>query len=153
MCSVLFLSTPGLFPSLRKTLEDSTASRALKFSACWKQPCRAQKQYWARWNTVYCVTNKWQIPYSNICDSITTKKASFTLTGAGNYSFENCTENIQKGLFIFLFSSIIDSSKGRFWLWLEGYGRLALHHIAATGFNVSGLRFGDCIMVELHRIL
>ena len=30
-CSVLFLSTPGLFPALRKTLEHSTASRALKF--------------------------------------------------------------------------------------------------------------------------
>ena len=30
-CSVLFLSTPGLFPALRKTLEYSTASRALKF--------------------------------------------------------------------------------------------------------------------------
>ena len=29
-CSVLFLSTPGLFSALRKTLEDSTASRALK---------------------------------------------------------------------------------------------------------------------------
>ena len=29
-CSVLFLSTPGLFPALRKTLEHSTASRALK---------------------------------------------------------------------------------------------------------------------------
>ena len=30
-CSVLLLSTPGLFPALRKTLEHSTASRALKF--------------------------------------------------------------------------------------------------------------------------
>ena len=30
-CSVLFLSTPGLFPALRKTLKHSTASRALKF--------------------------------------------------------------------------------------------------------------------------
>ena len=30
-CSVLFLSTPRLFPALRKTLEQSTASRALKF--------------------------------------------------------------------------------------------------------------------------
>ena len=30
-CSVLFLSTPGLLPALRKTLEHSTASRALKF--------------------------------------------------------------------------------------------------------------------------
>ena len=30
-CSVLFLSTPGLFPALSKTLEHSTASRALKF--------------------------------------------------------------------------------------------------------------------------
>ena len=29
--SVLFLNTPGLFPALRKTLEHSTASRALKF--------------------------------------------------------------------------------------------------------------------------
>ena len=28
-CSGLFLSTPGLFPMLRKTLEHSTASRAL----------------------------------------------------------------------------------------------------------------------------
>ena len=28
-CSELFLSTPGLFPALRKTLEHSTASRAL----------------------------------------------------------------------------------------------------------------------------
>ena len=31
VCSALFLSTPGLFPALRKTLEHSTASRALKF--------------------------------------------------------------------------------------------------------------------------
>ena len=31
VCSVLFLSTPGLFPALRKTLEHSTGSRALKF--------------------------------------------------------------------------------------------------------------------------
>ena len=30
-CSVLFLSTPGLFPALRKTVEHSTASRALEF--------------------------------------------------------------------------------------------------------------------------
>ena len=30
-CSVLFLSTPGLFPALRKTIEHSTASRAEKF--------------------------------------------------------------------------------------------------------------------------
>ena len=30
-CSVLFLSTPGLFPALRKTLEHSIASRAVKF--------------------------------------------------------------------------------------------------------------------------
>ena len=30
-CSVLFLSTPGLFPALRKMLEHSTAYRALKF--------------------------------------------------------------------------------------------------------------------------
>ena len=30
-CSVLFLSTPGLFPALRKTLEHSNAPRALKF--------------------------------------------------------------------------------------------------------------------------
>ena len=30
-CSVLFLSTPGLFPAHRKTLEPSTASRAPKF--------------------------------------------------------------------------------------------------------------------------
>ena len=31
VCSVLFLSTPGLFPALRKALEHSTASRALTF--------------------------------------------------------------------------------------------------------------------------
>ena len=30
-CSVLFLRTTGLFPALRKTLEHSTASGALKF--------------------------------------------------------------------------------------------------------------------------
>ena len=30
-CSVLFLSTPGLLPALRKTIEHSTAPRALKF--------------------------------------------------------------------------------------------------------------------------
>ena len=30
-CSVLFLRPPGLFPALRKTLEYSTGSRALKF--------------------------------------------------------------------------------------------------------------------------
>ena len=30
-CTVLFLSTPGLFPVLRKILELSTASHALKF--------------------------------------------------------------------------------------------------------------------------
>ena len=30
-CSVLFPSTPGLFPALGKTLEHSTAFRALKF--------------------------------------------------------------------------------------------------------------------------
>ena len=44
-CSVLLLRAPGLFPALRKTLEHSTASSALNFSACWKQPWRAQKQY------------------------------------------------------------------------------------------------------------
>ena len=30
-CSVLFLSTPGLFPALRKTLEHEMQSSALKF--------------------------------------------------------------------------------------------------------------------------
>ena len=39
------LSTPGSFSALRKTSEHWTASRTLKLSACWKQPCRSQKQY------------------------------------------------------------------------------------------------------------
>ena len=25
------------------------------FSPCWKQPCRARNQYWARWNIAYCI--------------------------------------------------------------------------------------------------
>ena len=45
VCTVLFYSTPGLFPALRKTSEHSTASRALKFFCVLKQPCLVQKQY------------------------------------------------------------------------------------------------------------
>ena len=44
-CSVLFLSTTGLFPARRKILEHETQSSALTFSKCSKQSWSAQKQY------------------------------------------------------------------------------------------------------------
>ena len=46
--SELFQSTPGLFSALANTLEHSTTSGVEIFFTHWKQPCRAQKQYWAR---------------------------------------------------------------------------------------------------------
>ena len=44
-CSVLFLSTPGLFPALGKTLEYSTASRAPNFFCVLETTLSCSKQH------------------------------------------------------------------------------------------------------------
>ena len=64
-CSVLFLSTLGLLPALRNTIEHSTGSRALKSFCALQTTLSYPKQHWARWTIVYCFNNIWPQILSN----------------------------------------------------------------------------------------